>query len=179
MSRILQFKYVLFGIHCHYKMSCKGTLTVKQVVPKNCFVGVLPGLYTSLTGKDYKIPILMCGTIQLQVLRSTNIADLVAVIPIKIYSTKGTTIVEPENVLSKSTVYSVKTSFDATTNTLTIQPSNNWNTGTNPIQPKKPWLTIGIFITLATLMVVVLVLLSISMTEMTSVKHSEKKLISR
>lgn len=154
-------------------MSCRGTITIKGVKQKNCFIGVVPGLYTSLTNKDYEIPILLCGTLQLQILRSTNIADLITVIPMRIYSDGNTTIVEPKRPISKSNHYNVKTSFDDT-HTLMIELSSNWDNGNNLSTSKKPWLIVGIFISLSLLMIVILVLLAISMTEAASLKQSEK-----
>jgi len=132
-----------------------------------------------LTGQDYKIPILACGTIQLQILRSTNIADLITVVPIKIYSEGGETKVDAELPISKSTFYNVTTYFDPKTNTLTVYPSNNWNNGDALGTQKKPWLIIGIFTILAILMIVLLVLLSISMYERESLRHTERELLAK
>ena len=38
-------------------MSCKGTLTIKCVKEKNCYVSIYPGIYTSLSRQNFEIPI--------------------------------------------------------------------------------------------------------------------------
>jgi hypothetical protein len=132
-------------------MSCKGTLTVKGVSEEKCFIGIHPGVYSSLTRQNFDIPITQCGVLNISISRSPSDIDLVSVIPVEI---------KPDGIhvgplISKSAYYDITINFDAHTNTLFIYPSTNWVYG-GKLYMKSYWPFILVLVTLALLLVAVI-----------------------
>lgn len=135
-------------------MSCKGTLTVKCVKEKNCYVSIYPGIYTSLSKQNFEIPITQCGTLNIKISQSPREIDLVSIIPVEI-KPEG---IRVETPVPKSTYCSVTINFDAHTNTLTIYPSTNWDNG-GKLYMESYWPLILVLSTLGLLLVAVILML--------------------
>jgi hypothetical protein len=150
-------------------MSCKGTLTIKCVKEKNCYVSIYPGIYTSLSRQNFEIPIRRCGTLNIKISQSPREIDLVSIIPVEI-KPEGIHVGTP---VVKSTYCSITINFDAHTNTLTIYPSTNWDNG-GKLYMESYWPLVLVLLTLGLLLVAVILMLAFAFKKNAELNFLEK-----